>query len=282
VIITGESGTGKGLLARAIHLSGRRRDKPFVKVNCSVFAETLLESELFGHERGAFTGAMSVRKGRFEVANGGTLFLDEIGEVSKNIQLKLLGVLQEREFERVGSSQPLKVDVRVVAATNKDLLKAVRSKEFREDLYYRLNVIPIHLPALRERREDIPLLADFTIQKFCERTGRKPKRLGAEAMALLTGYSWPGNVRELENVIEHGLVCSRGQTISADSLPAYLVQAAGRVGGSNAARFGLHDTDEKRILAALEAAKWNKKRAAESLGVNRATLWRKMRRYGIA
>ena len=281
VLITGESGTGKGLLARAIHLSGQRRAKPFVKVNCSVFAESLLESELFGHERGAFTGAVRTTKGRFEVANGGTIFLDEIGEVSKNIQLKLLGVLQEREFERVGSSQPVKIDVRVVAATNKDLLKAVRNKEFREDLYYRLNVIPIHLPPLRERREDIPLLADFIIQKFCERTGRKFKRLTAEAMSLLTHYPWPGNIRELENVIEHGLVCSRGQSVSADSLPTYLLESSGQNNGLSP-RFGPHDTEEKRILAALEASKWNKSKAAETLGVNRATLWRKMRRYGIA
>jgi PAS domain S-box-containing protein len=281
VLITGESGTGKGLLAKAIHLTGRRRDKPFVKVNCSVFAETLLESELFGHERGAFTGALRTTKGRFEVANGGTIFLDEIGEVSKNIQLKLLGVLQEREFERVGSSRPLKVDVRVVAATNKNLLKAVRNREFREDLYYRLNVIPLHLPPLRERREDIPLLADFIIQKFSERTGRKAKRLGAESLALLTGYSWPGNVRELENAIEHGLVCSRGQTISPDSLPAYLLETAGPA-NSSAPRGGSNSSEEDRIRAALEAAKWNKKKAAESLNINRATLWRKMRRYGIA
>jgi len=283
VLVTGESGTGKGLLARAIHLSGRRADKPFVKVNCSVFAETLLESELFGHERGAFTGAVKTTRGRFEVANGGTIFLDEIGEVSKNIQLKLLGVLQERAFERVGSSRPMQVDVRIIAATNKDLLKAVRNREFREDLFYRLNVIPIHLPPLRERREDIPLLADFTAEKFCERTGRKAKRLTPEAMALLSSYKWPGNVRELENVVEHGLVCSRGQTISPDSLPAYLLEATGVANGCGVRSGGWpEDTEERRILAALEAAKWNKKKAAESLQINRATLWRKMRRYEIA
>jgi PAS domain S-box-containing protein len=279
VLITGESGTGKGLLAKAVHLSGERRDKPFVKVNCSVFAESLLESELFGHERGAFTGAVRATKGRFEVAHGGTLFLDEIGEVSKNIQLKLLGVLQEREFERVGSSRPVKVDVRIIAATNKDLLKAVRNREFREDLYYRLNVIPIHLPPLRERRDDIPLLADFIIGKFAERTGRKPKRLSAEAMSRLHGYAWAGNVRELENVIEHGLVCSRGQAITPDSLPAYLLEAAVHASGGDQRAGG---GEEKRILEALEAAKWNRKKAAESLNINRATLWRRMRRYGMA
>jgi PAS domain S-box-containing protein len=278
VLITGESGTGKGLLAKALHATSHRRDKPFVKVNCSVFAENLLESELFGHERGAFTGAVRASKGRFEVANGGTILLDEIGAVSRNIQLKLLSVLQEREFERVGSSEPRKVNVRVIAATNKDLLKAVRNKEFREDLYYRLNVIPIHLPPLRERREDIPRLADFVVQKFCERTARKCKQLSAEAMGLLTRYSWPGNVRELENAIEHGLVCSRGQTISPDSLPAYLIEATQASGPP--ARHPV-DSEEKQIRAALEAAKWSKKKAAESLKINRATLWRKMRRYAI-
>jgi PAS domain S-box-containing protein len=281
VLITGESGTGKGLLAKAIHLTSHRAERPFVKVNCSVFAESLLESELFGHERGAFTGAVKARKGRFEVADGGTVFLDEIGEVSKNIQLKLLGVLQEKEFERVGGSEPHKADVKIIAATNKDLLKAVRNREFREDLFYRLNVIPIHLPPLRERREDIPLLADFFIQKFCGRTGRKPKRMSAEALSLLGGYSWPGNIRELENAIEHGLVCSRGQTTSVDSLPDYLVAASHVSAGPVEHLKRPGNGEEARIRAALEAAKWNRTLAAGALQMNRATLWRKMRRYGI-
>jgi transcriptional regulator with GAF, ATPase, and Fis domain len=226
VLITGETGTGKELIARAIHSAGKRRDKPLIKINCAAFPAGLVESELFGHEKGAFTGAISRRSGRFELADGGTIFLDEIGEVPLETQVKLLRVLQEREFDRVGGSSPIKVDIRVLAATNRDLLQAVREKTFREDLYYRLNVFPISLPPLRERKEDITLLVHFLVHKFAARIGKRIDGVTEQTMRRLIDYSWPGNVRELENVLERAVILTTGTSlaIAPDLLP--LAEAA--------------------------------------------------------
>ncbi|MGE5663712.1 MAG: sigma-54 interaction domain-containing protein, partial [Deltaproteobacteria bacterium] len=219
VLITGESGTGKGLFARAIHDLSPRREGPFVKVNCAALTETLLESELFGHVKGAFTGAIADKVGRFEAADGGTIFLDEIGDVSPAVQVKLLRVLQERDFERVGSSKTQSADVRVIAATNRDLKEAMREGRFREDLFYRLNVIPIVVPPLRQRREDIPLLADHILKRLRSRGLDRVRAISPEAMRRLMDYPWPGNVRELENVLERGAVCARGPVLAVEELP---------------------------------------------------------------
>jgi transcriptional regulator with GAF, ATPase, and Fis domain len=207
-LITGESGTGKELIARAIHSASRRADKPFIKVNCAALATSLIESELFGHERGAFSGAIQRRIGRFELAHTGTIFLDEVGEVSPEVQVKLLRVLQEREFERVGGNQTIKADVRVIAATNRDLSRSIREGKFRADLFYRLNVFPVHLPPLRERIDDIPLLVHFFVQRHAPRVGRHVESVDAESMRRLTNYPWPGNIRELENIVERALILS--------------------------------------------------------------------------
>jgi DNA-binding NtrC family response regulator len=213
VLIEGESGTGKELVARAIHFNSRRKDRPFVAVSCAALPETLLESELFGHEKGAFTGAIRQRIGRFELAAGGTLFLDEIGEMSMPVQMKLLRVLQEREIERVGGSQAIKTDVRVIAATNKDLHRAMRERTFREDLFFRLNVVPVKLPPLRERLDDIPLLASHFLKKYCEKNGKQIKSFSSPVLLSLSRYSFPGNVRELENIIERAVIMEKGETI---------------------------------------------------------------------
>ena len=218
VFIQGESGTGKELIAKAIHFSGGRRDRPFIKVNCAAIPETLLESELFGHEKGAFTGAINRKLGRFELADGGTIFLDEIAEIPVNLQLKLLRVLQEREFERVGGVETIKVDVRVIAATNKDIAKALKDGMFREDLYYRLSVVPVSVPPLREHKEDIPLLTAHFIKKYNNELNRNISGITEDALALLKEYDWPGNIRELENTIERAIVISSSNTITADHL----------------------------------------------------------------
>ncbi len=220
VLIQGESGTGKELIARAIHYNSRRKDRPFVVVSCSALPETLLESELFGHEKGAFTGAIRQRIGRFEQADGGTIFLDEIGEMSPAVQLKLLRVLQEREIERVGGNETIKVDVRVIAATNKDLHRAMQERHFRGDLFYRLNVVPIKLPPLRERMDDVPILAGHFIKKYCEKNGRPVMTLSAQALASLMRYQFPGNVRELENIIERAVIMEKSGVIRRIDLPA--------------------------------------------------------------
>jgi formate hydrogenlyase transcriptional activator len=216
VLITGETGTGKELIARAVHSSSRRKARPLIKINCAALPAGLVESELFGHEKGAFTGAIARRVGRFELAQGGTIFLDEIGELPADAQAKLLRVLQEREFERIGGSGPIRVDVRVLAATNRDLLKAVREKSFREDLYYRLSVFPVQLPPLRDRQEDIPPLVLFLVNNFAMRIGKRIDGVDKETMHRLLSYSWPGNVRELENVIERAVILANGSTLQID------------------------------------------------------------------
>jgi PAS domain S-box-containing protein len=277
VLIEGESGTGKELLARAIHYRSARKGGAFIKVNCAALAESLLESELFGHEKGAFTGAIKDKPGRFELAHGGTIFLDEIGDTSVALQAKLLRVLQEKEYERVGGIQTRKADVRVIAATNKDLRQEIKRGAFREDLYYRLCVVPIQLPPLRERKEDIPLLVEMFVQKFNAR-GSKISEVSSRAMAMLMAHDWPGNVRELENAIEHAFVTSTNGRVERQFLPASLHRLFPqevRMG------VGAAGSEEERILRALEAHRWRKHDAARELGMSRTTLWRKMREMGM-
>ena len=291
VLILGESGTGKELLAGAIHHSSHRRGGPFVKVNCSALSEGLLESELFGHVRGAFTGAVADKVGRFEQASGGTLFLDEVGDLSPSVQVKLLRVLQEREFERVGSGRTLRVDCRVIAATHRDLPREIAAGGFREDLYYRLNVMPIELPPLRQRTEDIPLIVAHFVERFRAETGRPVQRLDDEALGLLMDYPWPGNVRELENAIAHAFIKCRGEVLRAESLPPVLRQRPGappRPGGGPppeqaAGAPARTDAEEERqrVLEALRESRWNRTTAAARLGMHRTTLWRKMREWGL-
>jgi len=270
VLILGESGTGKELVARAIHAESARADRPFVAVNCSAYSENLLESELFGHVRGSFTGAERDRQGRFELANGGTVFLDEIGEISQKIQVKLLRVLQEREIERVGENRSRPVDLRIVAATNRDLQREVREGRFREDLYYRLNVFTLRLPPLRERSEDIPALADHFLNKLCEHTGKAVRALHGDVLDAFLRHSWPGNVRELENVVESALVRARGPLITIADLPEGF-----RAEATMAA------LPEDRIRAALGRTGGCVTRAARLLGIHRTTLWRQMREAGL-
>jgi two-component system response regulator HydG len=278
VLIQGESGTGKELVARAIHQLSPRKGKPFIVINCSAYPATLLESELFGHEKGAFTGAIRQKAGRFEQAHGGTVFLDEIGEISPSGQIKLLRVLQTQRFERVGGEQTLAVDVRILAATNKDLLQEVKEGRFREDLFYRLNVIPIHLPPLVERRNDIPLLARHFLRRFAVEQGKDIEDFRPEAMRLLLDYTWLGNVRELENSIEHATVLAKGGWIEASDLPAAL-HGPTPIEGRPRPTMAQH---EKELLErVLEECSWNKKQAAQRLGISRNTLYVKLKKYQI-
>ncbi|RMG21520.1 MAG: sigma-54-dependent Fis family transcriptional regulator [Deltaproteobacteria bacterium] len=286
VHIHGESGTGKELVARALHKLSPRRDGPFVKVNCGALTETLLESELFGHEKGAFTGAIKRKLGRFELAHGGTIFLDEIGDVSPNLQLKLLRVLQEREFERVGGEQTLKVDVRVISATHRDLKQEVEEGRFREDLYYRLHVVPIVLPPLRERGDDVLLLARHFAATIGERMGRRARTFSEEAEQLLLKYPWPGNVRELENVVEQALVFAEGDRIEVEDLPAFLKERPR--GDLLALPTGnvplpeiLEDLERQLIERAYEKAKGVKTETARLLGIKTSALYYKLDKYGI-
>ena len=280
VLLTGESGTGKGLVARTIHESSTRRAAAFVEANCVVYSEGVLHSELFGHERGAFTGAARAKKGRFELAKGGTLFLDEIGEIPAATQLLLLRVLQDRSFERVGGEETLEADVRLIAATNRDLQECIRQGTFRSDLYYRLNVIPVHLPPLREHPEDVPVLAQHFMQRCAERLSRQVEGFSEEAMATMVRYSWPGNVRELENMIERAVVLNRTGTVEHKDLPeAVRDSASGPAPG--AAPGTLREMERQRIREALRDAGGNKKLAARKLGIHRSTLYAKMRRYGL-
>jgi PAS domain S-box-containing protein len=280
VIVNGESGTGKELMARAIHYRSARNTGPFVKVNCASLAETLLESELFGHEKGAFTGAHKSKPGRFELANGGTLFLDEIGDTSLALQAKLLRILQEREFERVGGIETLKTDVRVIAATNRDLQKMIANGEFREDLYYRLCVVPITLPSLRERREDIPLLVEYFVQKFNAR-GERIREVSSRAMAQLIEHNWPGNVRELENAIEHAYVTSTTDRIERRFLPTTLRGSIAET-EEDLESDQFNASDREQLIQTLEKHRWKKAATATELGLSRTTLWRKMKQHGLA
>ena len=283
VLIEGESGSGKKLVARAIHYRSPRANKPFVTVNCSALAESLLESELFGHVKGAFTGASYNKVGRFELAHGGTIFLDEIGDISPPIQLKLLRVLETHEFERVGESQPRCADVRVITATNKSLKQLVAEGRFRDDLYYRLKVVPITLPPLRKRRDDIPLLVDHFIERFQKKTGKGVVGVSAKAMAALLDYPWPGNIRELENAIEHAFVRCQGRWVALEDLPLELQVGLARSRGADPLfpAAGRDEAERVRILDALDIARGNKSQAALALCISRVSLWRKIRRYGI-
>ena len=278
-LIQGESGTGKELVAKAIHERSDRSEKPFVVINCSAYPETLIESELFGHEKGAFTGALRQKAGRFEQAHGGTVFLDEIGEVPPQAQIKLLRVLQTQRFERLGATQTISVDVRILAATNKDLVKEVQNGRFREDLFYRLNVIPINLPPLRERRNDIPLLARHFLKRFCSEQGKNVQEFSPESIRILMDYSWPGNVRELENSVEHAVVRSKGHVIEAGDLPGSL-QTFDSIGQPRVAP-NLSENERSFLEKALSRNAWNKKKTAQELGIGRSTLYSKLRRYGL-
>jgi Nif-specific regulatory protein len=307
ILITGDTGTGKELVANVVHYNSDRSNGPFIKVNCGALPETLLESELFGHVKGAFTGAVVNRKGRFEMADGGTLFLDEVAEMSPRLQVKLLRVLQEKEFEPVGGTQTIQVNVRVVAATSKDLKKEIRDGRFREDLFYRLNVIPIHLPSLRERREDIPLLVDHFLEKYNRQNSKHISRISHKVLDLLLRYPWPGNVRELENCIERGVVMSPGNVLSGDFLPEEIVshnlKGAERVGHVSSndsevrqaterfcettgdlaeAREAIHRVVDEAIIRKALARKTSQREIAEHLGMSRMTLRKKMREYGIS
>ena len=283
VLITGESGTGKELAARAIHRNSKRVQKPFVAVNCAALTESLLESELFGHEKGAFTGALTQKKGRLEIAEGGTLFLDEIGELSSALQVKLLRVLQEREFERVGGTQTIKIDIRLIAATNRNLEEAIEAGEFRQDLYYRLNVVSFELPALRDRREDIPLLANYFADKYSVKCNRKLRGLSPEARARLSAYDWPGNVRELENAMERALVLGTTDLILPEDLPEALLESESTRTAASATSY--HDavaqTKKQIILTAMEKAKGNYTEAAKLLGVHPNYLHRLVRNLNL-
>ena len=277
VLITGGSGTGKELVARAIHVQSDRRSRPFVAVSCAALPESLLESELFGHEKGAFTGAYTQRKGKFEAANKGTLFLDEIGEMSANIQVHLLRVLEEREFTRVGGNDLIKVDVRVICATNKDMKKAIGCGQFREDLYYRLNVMTIELPPLRDRKEDIPLLAQHFLRKFAVENQKCIEGFSSDAMDFLLTYEWPGNIRQLENAIERAVILRENSQIELEDLrpESFLATEIASPGRD------LRDVEQNHIVSVLSQCDGNFSKAARTLGISRATLYNKIKAYGI-
>ncbi|MSN25534.1 MAG: response regulator [Geobacter sp.] len=289
VLITGESGTGKELVARAIHYNGSRKERPFIAVNCGAIPESLLESELFGHVKGAFTGAITDKTGKFEAANLGTIFLDEIGTMPLHLQNKLLRVLQEQEVERVGSNKPIKLNVRVVSATNNDLEAMVSKGLFREDLFYRLNVIPLHLPPLRDRQQDIMRLAGYFLEKYCKLMGRPLMTVNRQVLEVLEKYSWPGNVRELENLVERIIALSDGTVISCDDLPAGIVRGKQN---SSGVRIDLDETgvdmtaalaeiERTLIIQALKLSGGNRTRASMLLGINRTTMVEKIRRQKI-
>jgi len=309
ILISGETGTGKELVANVIHYNSPRSKGPLVKVNCGALPETLLESELFGHVKGAFTGATQNRKGRFELADRGTLFLDEVSEMSPRLQVKLLRVLQENEFEPVGGTQTIRVDVRVVAATNTDLKEAIRQSRFRQDLYYRLNVVPIHLPPLRERREDIPMLVDHFLEKYNRENGKTVTKISREVLDHLLRYSWPGNVRELENCIEHAVVMSPGKTLSISLLPGEVLNSASDASArrrppspdglqgdlqmlleryyktaeeSAGAREELHRLIERVLISRALSNGMSQRTLAAKLGLSRTTLHKRLRECGLS
>jgi DNA-binding NtrC family response regulator len=278
ILICGESGTGKEMVARAIHETSLRKDGPFIALACGALPETLLEAELFGYEKGAFTGANIQKKGKIELADGGTLFLDDIADISLKTQVDLLRVLQEREFRRLGGTETIKVDVRIIAATNKDLLKLVEQGKFRDDLYYRLNVITITIPPLRERKEDIPLLVTHFLQKYNIETGKKIEKIAESALNILMDYQWPGNVRELENTIEHAVVVTEGNVILPEALPDFLKQKKTLPTDT---KKSLEEVEKQHIIQVLKENQGNISRAAEVLGINRVTLYRKIKEYNI-
>ncbi|MFH1195813.1 MAG: sigma 54-interacting transcriptional regulator [bacterium] len=283
VLITGESGTGKELAARAIHLNSSKRTGPFIAVNCSAFAESLIESELFGHEKGAFTGAIKTKMGKFEIAQGGTLFLDEIGDLSIAVQTKLLRVLETREFERVGGNKTIKLDARIIAATNKNLTDEMSAGKFREDLFYRINVINIHLPSLRERIDDLPLLVNHFIESFNQKFNKSIKRFSSAAYDILMDYNWQGNIRELENVIEHCFVLCTEEIIQPECLPKRLREQKKNtvIENINNGQLNIRDVEKGFLLSILEKNNWNRTKAAKELNINPSTLWRKMKKLKI-
>ena len=289
VLITGESGTGKSLIARTIHQRSGRSERPFIEVACGALPETLLESELFGHQKGSFTGAVADKHGKFEVANTGTIFLDEISTASPALQVKLLRVLQTFEFERVGGNETFKTDVRVVLATNRDLLQDVHDGKFRQDLYYRINVVSIELPSLRERLSDIPLLAERFLKTYCDRGGKMLVGFADETMRLMQAYNWPGNVRELENAVERATVLSRSHQVEPDDLPPTILKHAQQPVGSGVADDGrmvplkvaLEKPEKDIIEQALKANNWNRQVTADVLEINRTTLYKKMKKYDL-
>ena len=291
VLITGENGTGKELVARSIHFYSQRRDKPFVEINCAAIPEELIESELFGHERGAFTGAVAQKKGKFDLADGGTIFLDEIGDMSLKTQAKVLRILQERKFERVGGTRTLEVDVRIIAATNKVLEEEIRAGQFREDLFYRLNVVPFTVPPLRERKEDIPPLVGHFLDLFSRREGGERKVMVPEAVTLLKNYEWPGNVRELKNIIERLVIMTPGGTIAVNHIPGYVAageppreMVVGRAGGMtefSSLREAREEFEKEFIIQKLEENDWNITKTAEAIELERSNLHRKIKSYGI-
>ncbi len=285
VLIMGESGTGKEVIANAIHHNSPRSGEPFIKVSCAALPETLLESELFGHEKGAFTGAVARREGRFQLAHRGTIFLDEVGEMSPALQTKLLRVLQEKEFEPLGSARTVKVDIRVITATNRDLEKEVKEGRFREDLYYRLNVVPLVVPPLRERREDIPLLADHFLAIFREKNRKPIKAISGKALDLLVRHDWPGNVRELENVIERAVILARDEVLVPADLPPQIRTFSGEEEQDAFAiptGMSLDEMERALIVKTLDETGGNRTRASEILGINRRTLQNKLKEYGLA
>jgi DNA-binding NtrC family response regulator len=291
ILITGETGTGKELIARAIHRNSPRKNNPFIKINCAAIPESLMESELFGYEKGAFTGAATKKQGRFELAHKGTLFLDEVGELPKDMQVKLLQVIQEQEFERVGGLQTIKVDVRLITATNRNLFEDVKDGRFREDLYYRLNVIPAHLPPLRERKEDIPVLIDFFIEKFNKKLDRSVKYIDEKVTNLLIQHAWPGNIRELENLVERMILMARGDTIVFADLPSELKTAIESDSTSPSGirqkpfkdimKNHMEDIEKQMIISVLEECGNNVTRAAKQLGLSRKGLQLKMMKYKL-
>ncbi|MBI2204248.1 MAG: sigma-54-dependent Fis family transcriptional regulator [Candidatus Rokubacteria bacterium] len=285
VLIHGENGSGKELVARAIHGQSTRRDEPFVEVNCAAIPEELIESELFGHEKGAFTGAHARRRGRFELAHGGTLFLDEVGDMSLKTQAKVLRALEEQAFERVGGKDTVKVDVRVIAASNRDLTALIKDGGFREDLYYRLAVIPIDVPPLRARKDDVPLLVDHFLAQFSAENGKRRKRIAADALGYFLAYDWPGNVRELRNMVERLVIMSPRDLIAAEDLPVPLrakdAVPAPADGRERSLREARDQFERAYILAELRAHDWNMTRTAERLGIERSHLYRKIKAYGI-
>jgi two-component system nitrogen regulation response regulator NtrX len=285
VLVTGENGTGKDVVARYIHAHSLRNQEAFVPVNCAAIPEELIESELFGHVKGAFTNALGDKKGKFELADRGTLFLDEVADMSLKTQAKILRVLQEQTFERVGDEKSIKVNVRVIGATNKDLMEEIEKGTFREDLYYRLKVIPIHLPPLRERLEDIPELCDYFLEKICLDAGLPPKRLAPGCLDKLMRYDWPGNVRELKNLLERCCILSEGELIPAAMIPASYGEASSRTGRSILGGISLREarTDFERafIVEKLDENDWNVSKTAEAIGIERSNLHRKIKAYNI-